>query len=310
MDLKLNKIIFIEDSEDCHNRITHTSSELVDTNIGLGVIVPIWDDERFEFNPLDLAKKPSLFANGKIETLAFDKIDSNTLIVLRVRKNHLLTNITLSHNDLLYDVRYNSDEERLIYLFFLFSKNDLLIRPYIVEDGIGLGKKLGENLLDNSFRQDIIKKMFEIPSTAEVQNRTNITGPNFICFRHGHFFINYKGNEYYLEDTLPAKDIIYIMKNDINIDNWDERKKHWKHLRGMSETDILTRDNFYKSYKHFIQDQVLIYEEKEKIYENKLSDFLAESVKINDKSLIRFNPPKDFKWNSFPPEDCLIKKNK
>ena len=310
MDLKLNKIIFIEDNADCHNRITYTSPELVDVNIGLGKIVPIWDDVHFAFDPTDLDKKTPLFANGSIETLAFNNIDTNTLIVLRLRKNHLLTNTTLSHGDLLSDVLYNSDEERLIYLFSSFTKSNLLIRPYVIADTTGLGKKLGENLLDNSVRQDIIDKMIEKLSTSEVQNRKNNARPNSICFRHGHFIINYKGNEYYLRDSLPAKDIIYIMKNNINIDSWDERKKHWKYLRGMSGDNKLNKDQFYKSYDRFLRDQVLIYEENEKIYENKLSDFLNHSLRVNNKTIIKFNPPGDFNWNSFPPDHCLIKNTK
>ncbi|MBI2418843.1 MAG: hypothetical protein HYV28_13275 [Ignavibacteriales bacterium] len=303
MIVEVNKIILIEDNADFHHRVTYTSSKLVDVDINLGNTDALFDQEFFEQRDMDAKVKPPIFSDGKIAPLLFNELDIHTLIILRIRPDHLLINTTISQNDIGIELLHDVKRNRLLYLFFSPTKKVLTIRPYIAIDDSGLLNKLKANLTDNYLRQSVLDLLTPKTFRDESANETpsNI-GKNSISYKGSAYIFTYDGENYVFSNKQPVRDVVYIIKNKVSTDIEEEILQHWeasrKESRKESNKSSNAFDSFYKSYQRFkkeIQKQEKLRKVTEK---NLLSDFFNNYLKMIPVEIsIAYKPPKGFKWD-------------
>lgn len=297
--MKFSKVIRIEDNNTFYQIVTYIADQPVECDLSLGEIKILFDDRLYKTveGPEDFKK--TLFPQKRVNPLHIDDITKDTLVVLTIRQNHFLYNTTLSTNDCMKELMYTSDD-RLRYLFFGFTEKNVMIRPRIFQDDKGLLKYFKDNLGDNHIRQTILDFMsLPKPLTDTLEDLMLERADYSIIYKGDKFDIKFNGKDYLsLNNDQSAKDIIYIIKNKINLNS----SELWDRLRAKKSADaLMSLNKNYQRLKNRIKE---IENELNIASEDKFSEFLDLYVKIDSaKDLIIYRAPSSIDWKFKLPKE-------
>jgi hypothetical protein len=301
--MKTNKVIRIEDQYTIHYIITYTSKKLIELDELLGDVKTFLDVDLFKSGP-EYCFKKSLFPKSRVQPINLDNITKNTVVILGLRPKHYLINTTLSPDNFLKDVIYDTNRDKINYIFHNFKDTTLAIKPKIAEDNIGLLKYFGENLEDNQIRNTVLHLMNSPEPPKDTLKRLLLErAENFIVYEGDTFAIKYRGGKTIrISNDVLAKDLVYFIQNKITTSKISEL---WSKLRKQKDDydDDKALNSFQKNRNRILTNIRKIEDKANISNAERFSKFIEKYIVISTKEIsISYEAPEEIRWEFDLPE--------
>lgn len=295
--MKIKKILLIDDNTTFYHVVRYTSSKLIEIDITLGDVEPIFDNRLFEKTEIESEIKKTLFPNGRVKPIYRDDLNTYTLIILRLRPDHFLINTTFDYSDFNKEVLFDSHRRRLLYCFFNFNRTTITIRPKIAVDNLGLLDMFKDHLDDNVLRQTILDMFsYVTPPKETLENLLLDRADNWIIYRGDYFEIKFNGKSHYsLKNTAAVRDLVYLIQNKTPT---DQPSDFWKKLHGKETIRSTAVDNMIRNRNRLLRKLKEIEKDKGINEPDRFSDFVEKHIKLTKSDdTVSYNAPESINWH-------------